>query len=86
VCPKKKSDNPTPDSVGGEPFPGVGSRKHLAKELRTRAELFYEQASLEQIMEATLIIRSLLGRGDRSLSKHQNRYIDLTFGSPAEPL
>lgn len=57
---EKKTENPTPDSVGGEPFSGVGSRKHLGKELRTRAERFYEQASLEQILQATLIIRSLL--------------------------
>jgi hypothetical protein len=59
---EKKSENPTPDSVGGEPFSGVvEGREHLVMELRTRAERFYEQARLEQIMQATLIIRPLLG-------------------------
>jgi hypothetical protein len=57
---EKNSENPTPDSVRGEPFCGVEGREHLVMELRTRAERFYEQARLEQIMQATLIIRPLL--------------------------
>jgi hypothetical protein len=57
---EKKPENPLPDSVESEPFCDAGPRERLVRELRTRAERFYEQASLEQIVEATLIIRSLL--------------------------
>ena len=55
-----KPENRTPDSVASEPFCDAQSRERLVQELRTRAERFCEQASLEQIIEATLIIRSLL--------------------------
>jgi hypothetical protein len=57
---EKKSENPTPDSVESEPVCGAGSRERLVEELRTRSDRFYEQASLEQIIQATLIIQSLL--------------------------
>ncbi|MGI8962440.1 MAG: hypothetical protein ACR2IV_22320 [Bryobacteraceae bacterium] len=48
---EKKSENPTRDSIEDQPFPGIGSREHLVKDLRTKAERFSEQASLEQIIE-----------------------------------
>ena len=49
-----------PESFTSESFSVAGSREPVVKELRARAERFCEQAGLEQIIEATLIIRSLL--------------------------
>jgi hypothetical protein len=61
---EKKSDNRTLDFFEADEFCSAESRERLVPELRAKAERFYEQASPEQIIEAAMIVRSLLaGRG-----------------------
>ena len=61
---EKKSEN-LPESFECEPFDSGESREHLLQELRTRAERFYGRASLEQIVEVTCMVRSLLATIER---------------------
>lgn len=60
LVPNKKPENQPPDCFVEESFSANGLREELVKELRVRAEKFYERASLEEIMEAQLVVRSLL--------------------------
>jgi hypothetical protein len=56
----KKPENKPSDCFTQDSFSGNGSRDKLANELRVRAEKFYKRASLEEIREVELAVRSLL--------------------------
>ena len=56
----KKIENKLADCFTQESFSGNGSREKLVDELRVRAERFYERATLEEIREITLVVKSLL--------------------------
>ena len=49
-----------PDCFIQDSSSGNGSREKLVNELRARVEKFYERASVEEIREIELVVRSLL--------------------------
>jgi hypothetical protein len=57
---RKKPEKHPSDCFVQDSFSGNGLREEPVNELRAKAEKFCERASLEQIMEAQLIVRSLL--------------------------
>ncbi len=59
IVSEKKQIAP-PDSFTSESFSAAGLREQVVKELRVRIERFCEQASPEEIIELTRIVRSLL--------------------------
>lgn len=56
----KKPDDKPPDRFTQDSFSGNGLREELVRGLRARAEKFYERATVEQIVEAESVVRSLL--------------------------
>ncbi len=56
----KKPENRIPESFLDDPFANAGEREEIVNKLRTKFERFCERASIEEIEEATRIVRSLL--------------------------
>jgi hypothetical protein len=56
----KKPENKIPESFLDDSFASGGDREQLLNKLRTKFERFCDRASIEEIEEATRIVRSLL--------------------------
>ena len=56
----KRPENRVPESFLNDSFANVGERVQIVNKLRTKFERFCDRASIEEIEEATRIVRSLL--------------------------